>query len=240
MSPATVNLKTTEIRRNNGYIPHEMKRLIQYLTLALLLACSPMISASETIDWEQLVPELDQSLDPYSDMPSDLQWAVMRLVHIRQMKANGKGNEKIDRLELGYSDKLTKGGYDLDTVLREKAEFEQLEQANEYRMVEGLNGTEVRIAGYLLPTEFSGDKVTEFLLVPTAGACIHTPPPPANQLVHVRLEKGFENKDLYTPVWVSGRISTGIIEESVSYRDGETSIEAGYSMNASSVQLYQN
>lgn len=215
-------------------------RFIQCLALSLLLTCSPVVPATETIDWEQLVPELDSSLNPYSDMPSDLQWAVMRLEHIRQIKARGDGSEKIDNLERGYNEKLNKGGYDLDTVLREKAEFAHLEQANEYKLVEELNGREVRIAGYLLPTEFSGERVTEFLLVPTAGACIHTPPPPANQLVHVRVEEGFENQGLYDPVWVSGRITTGLVEQAVSYRDGQTNVEAGYSMAATGVQLYQN
>ena len=217
-----------------------MKRFIHYLTLSLLLTCSPSVMAAETIDWEQLVPELDHSLNPYSDMPSDLQWVAMRLEHIRQIKASGDGSEKIDRLERGYNEKLTRGGYDLETVLRDKAKFENLEQANESRMVEDLNGREVRIAGYLLPTEYSGDKVIEFLLVPTAGACIHTPTPPVNQLVHVRLQEGFKNQGLYDPVWVSGRITIGLVEEEVSYRDGQAKVEAGYSMAATGVQLYQN
>ena len=71
-------------------------------------------------------------------------------------------------------------------MLRDISEFNRLKQANRGRLVEELNGKQVRIAGYLLPTEFSGDRVVEFLLVPTAGACVHTPPPPLNQLVHVR------------------------------------------------------
>lgn len=48
-----------------------------------------------------------------------------------------------------------------------------------------LEGQKVRIAGFVVPLEYKGDEIHEFLLVPYFGACIHTPPPPANQIVHV-------------------------------------------------------
>jgi uncharacterized protein len=47
----------------------------------------------------------------------------------------------------------------------------------------------VRIAGYVVPLEQGKDGLTEFLLVPYHGACIHTPPPPANQIIHVFTRK---------------------------------------------------
>lgn len=53
----------------------------------------------------------------------------------------------------------------------------------------------VRIAGYLVPLEdfpLDQDEVPqkEFLLVPYAGACIHYPPPPPDQMIHVRMASG--------------------------------------------------
>ena len=45
-----------------------------------------------------------------------------------------------------------------------------------------LNGERIRIPGFVIPLEKSGSKVTEFLLVPYFGACIHTPPPPPTRL----------------------------------------------------------
>lgn len=70
-----------------------------------------------------------------------------------------------------------------------------------------LNGARIRINGYLVPIEQSGGKLKEFLLVPYFGACIHTPPPPANQIVHVVMDKpagGFKSMDI---VSVSGTLS---------------------------------
>lgn len=50
-----------------------------------------------------------------------------------------------------------------------------------------LDGARVRMTGYLVPLDAQQGGLREFLLVPYFGACIHTPPPPANQIVHVTL-----------------------------------------------------
>ena len=73
-----------------------------------------------------------------------------------------------------------------------------------------LDGRTVRIPGYLLPLEFSGKRVTAFLLAPWVGACIHTPPPPPNQIVYVKLKKPFNLKSMADPYWVTGRMSTKV------------------------------
>jgi hypothetical protein len=66
----------------------------------------------------------------------------------------------------------------------------------------------VRLPGYLVPLEESKAGLNEFLLVPYFGACIHTPPPPSNQIVHVlprQTLKGFHSMDT---VWVNGTMKT--------------------------------
>lgn len=71
-----------------------------------------------------------------------------------------------------------------------------------------LDGTRVKLPGYLVPLEEVAAGHTEFLLVPYFGACIHTPPPPANQIVLVVPAKpagGFRSMDT---VWVSGTLKT--------------------------------
>src|SRR4051812_19776056 len=47
-----------------------------------------------------------------------------------------------------------------------------------------LQGSRVRLPGYVVPLDEARGGVKEFLLVPYFGACIHVPPPPANQIVH--------------------------------------------------------
>lgn len=71
-----------------------------------------------------------------------------------------------------------------------------------------MDGVAVRIPGYLVPLDESKGGLKEFLLVPYFGACIHTPPPPANQIILVQPQKptqGFRSMDT---VWVSGTLKT--------------------------------
>jgi hypothetical protein len=79
--------------------------------------------------------------------------------------------------------------------------------------LEQLQGKLVRIPGFMVPLEDEADGVTEFLLVPYFGACIHTPPPPPNQIVYVRMKKKVK-ADMYTPIWVDGPLK---IENADSY-----------------------
>ncbi|MDE2678842.1 MAG: DUF3299 domain-containing protein [Gemmatimonadota bacterium] len=68
-----------------------------------------------------------------------------------------------------------------------------------------LEGKLVKIPGFTVPLEDWASSATEFLLVPYVGACIHTPPPPPNQLVYIEMDEGKRAKmDGWNPVWVEG------------------------------------
>ena len=70
-----------------------------------------------------------------------------------------------------------------------------------------LDGMSVRVPGFMVPLEDDEDRVTEFLLVPYVGACVHTPPPPPNQIVYVAMGKGEKTKvSFWDPVWVIGKL----------------------------------
>ena len=93
-----------------------------------------------------------------------------------------------------------------------------------------LDGQAVRIPGYVVPLEETPDGPREFLLVPYFGACIHSPPPPANQIIHVlprSVPKGVRSMD---PVWISGTL---VREKTDSYMGA-----AGYRMQAQAVEPY--
>jgi hypothetical protein len=71
-----------------------------------------------------------------------------------------------------------------------------------------LVGKTVRIPGFVVPLEEGKDGLKEFLLVPYFGACVHSPPPPSNQIIHVlpkSAAKGYRSMDT---VWVSGVLKT--------------------------------
>ena len=108
-------------------------------------------------------------------------------------------------------------------------------------IVEELNGQQVRIPGYFLPLEVSTTNVTEFLLVPYIGACIHVPPPPPNQIIYVKLgqNKGYKSKNLYEPVWVTGIIAAKSMVRDLYLVDGSAGVDIGYSMQANRIEPYK-
>jgi hypothetical protein len=94
-----------------------------------------------------------------------------------------------------------------------------------------LVGQHVRIPGFVVPLEDSKDGLKEFLLVPYFGACVHSPPPPANQIIHVlpkQPAKGLRSMDT---VWISGVLAS---ERTDSYMGA-----AGYRIEALSVAPYE-
>ncbi len=99
-------------------------------------------------------------------------------------------------------------------------------------VVRALDGARVRLPGYIVPLETRRDGlVTEFLLVPYFGACIHVPPPPANQIVHVRTAAGVVQEALYQPYWVEGTLK---VEQSRS----DIAV-SGYTLQPERIFLYE-
>jgi hypothetical protein len=95
-------------------------------------------------------------------------------------------------------------------------------------VVPELDGQSVSIGGYVVPLDFDATTVKEFLLVPFVGACIHVPPPPANQIIYVKADKGFEVGGTFDPVTVTGKINTTVAFTGLA--------DAGYTITADSVE----
>jgi hypothetical protein len=89
-----------------------------------------------------------------------------------------------------------------------------------------LVGQSVRIPGFAVPLEEGKDGVKEFLLVPYFGACVHSPPPPANQIIHV-LPKAAAKLRSMDAVWITGTLVTVKTDSymgAASYRVEATSV----------------
>ncbi len=93
-----------------------------------------------------------------------------------------------------------------------------------------LNQKQIRIPGFVVPLDIENGKVGAFLLVPYFGGCLHTPPPPANQIIEVQMEKPQAIKTM-APVWVSGQLET--------VRSQTELGTAGYRLNAVKVLPYK-
>jgi len=93
-----------------------------------------------------------------------------------------------------------------------------------------MDGASIRIPGFVVSLEREGEALKEFLLVPYFGACIHVPPPPANQIIHVHTSKAVKNIRTMDAVWISGVLK---VEHSDTMMG-----TAGYSMASVKVEPY--
>lgn len=90
------------------------------------------------------------------------------------------------------------------------------------------NGRIVRLPGFIVPIDYKGTGVTAFILVPYVGACVHVPPPPANQLVFVTTPEPYESKGLFEPVNVTGMFGTASTSTQLA--------EIGYALSAEKIE----
>lgn len=94
-----------------------------------------------------------------------------------------------------------------------------------------LDGAYIKMPGYMLPIDISTEGVTSFIMVPYVGACIHVPPPPANQLVFVDTKKPWPSDQLWDPVWV-----TGLMKHEL---QSTTIADIGYALVADEIEEYE-
>ena len=181
------------------------KSTLPCLALALILgACQPSSETKtkaeneqavsvdvETLAWEDLMPEGEDKLlaELYTEFYEEQE---------RQFR---------DQLTLSQA---AKEDIDLMSMIGEGSADDTMEQIGTYNVVEDLDGATVRLPGYVVPLDFNAEfKYDQFLLVPYFGACLHTPPPPPNQIVFVNSDPATKIADIYEPVWVQGVMKTG-------------------------------
>jgi hypothetical protein len=194
----------------------------------------------KVIQWHNLVSDEVKFDDPFEklteDQISDLSY-VAKMRMLKEIRPESVGDESLKTIE-EKEKKLTAEGVDIEGLLAQREAITKLRKERAEAVVDSLNGLDVRMIGYLLPLDFSGKKGVEFLLVPWVGACIHTPPPPQNQIVYLKFDKGYESSSLYAPVWVEGTLRTESLTKELFLVDGVSNINLGYSMRPKSIEKY--
>jgi len=210
------------------------------LLLGALLMPAAQAQTPRQLMWDDLVPKAAGAEDPFAKLTREQLTDLALVASVRDRKARGETVSPADTAdEQTLSRKLKQGGVNVDDLLARRKEIAAQRQRASGGVNQTLNGKVVRIPGYLLPLEYSGKLVSEFLLVPWVGACIHTPPPPPNQIVHVRPEKPFETNGMFAAVWVTGTLATTSTKKSLFMLDGSSDIDVGYSLRASLVEPYK-
>jgi uncharacterized protein len=215
---------------------------LRSLLILFCAAAAPQIHAEapRQLTWGDLTPRLTPDENPFAGRTVQQLEALIDIAAVRDRKARGATVSPQEVFnEWAATAKLQHAGIDVDGLLARRNELGEKQRGLANAANPALDGGLVRLSGYLLPLEFSGKHVTEFLLVPWVGACIHAPLPPPNQIVHVRLEKAFEMRGMFDPVSLTGRIAASATKKSVYIMDGSAEIDIGYSMRAGQVEPYK-
>jgi uncharacterized protein len=203
---------------------------------AVFLSTAQADEARQTM-WADLVPKSAASENPFEKLNRDQLQQISDIAAIRERRARADPTllRADDERENELAKKLQLTGVAVDELLAKRREI--IERGRAVNPL--LSGQTIRIPGYVLPLEFSGKQVSEFLLVPWVGACIHTPPPPPNQIVHVKPVKPVTISGMFEAVWVTGRLSAQSLTTNLSMVDGEAAIDVGYSLTAAIVEPYK-
>lgn len=99
---------------------------------------------------------------------------------------------------------------------------------------DSMNGKYIKIVGYIAPLEYTESRtIKEFFLVPYFGGCIHSPPPPANQIIYVKSKNGIDLDLMQETVIVSGKLEI----KRVPKKDMGV---AGYFMQLDNIEIYKD
>lgn len=171
--------------------------------------------------------------DPAAKRGPDRRTFLLLLAGIASVDAADLRAENV--VELEWGDLIPEGQTSLPPELQGLIVHDEAALASEQPPSTGVrtdwNGRTVRLSGYMIPLDYDGTGVTAFMLMPYVGACIHVPPPPANQLVLVTAEQPYESDGLFAPVTVTGMFGTASTSTQLA--------EIGYALSADRVKPYR-
>ena len=216
--------------------------LFATLVVAALTVFASGASAEKVIEWETLLPKTAPLTDPLNVLTMDQRFDIETVIWARGLSPQERDlehNRQPVEDAQQYERDFAKAGHNVDKLIKEYEVFLADTAKRQQQVNSSLNGAKVKIAGYLLPLEFSETGEKDFLLVPYVGACVHVPPPPANQMVLVRLAKKMVVKELFTPVWVSGQMKTKNSSRSLKLVDGSRDVTIGYHIDGANAEVYK-
>ncbi|MBM09121.1 MAG: hypothetical protein CMF69_06025 [Magnetovibrio sp.] len=218
--------------------------IIRVTALVLALIIVAPTYANEivrTIDWDNLLPDVAPLDNPFMTLTSEQLMDLEIFVGVTDLQSGGNSSDVDETREIRIElrQKMERQGLDVDQLVAAYLSLEgELARRNQLTNAE-LDNKIVRIPGYALPLEHNDKGVKELLLVPYVGACIHVPPPPANQTVYVSLKDAHTIKSIYEPVWVTGRMKVESMNKSLSFVDGSADVDTAYTLDGVKIESYE-
>ena len=172
-------------------------------------AVGDLLDGPLELTWEELMPEGEEErlVKLYEDFYAQLEFDLNAMPEMSLADAGVAGIE-------------------------EGSAADVMPQIGTFNTVAELDGTQVRMPGFVVPLSSEDGKThAEFLLVPYFGACLHSPPPPPNQIVYVTADPAVEHDDIWAAVWVEGEMSTKANKHATG--------DAAYTLALSNLELYE-
>ena len=189
--------------------------------------------AQTSLAWEDLQPSTTTLQNPYDHLSTEQTYDLATLARLRiWVEENQVSPDSLEAQEiLRLDNKLKDQDLDVETLLSQvdqaQAYWQQQSQSTNSQWV----GETVELSGYALPLTWNqAEEITEFLLVPYVGACIHVPPPPPNQIVHIQPEQALAVPGLFTPVVVEGQLRSQPATYEVFQVDGSRPVNVSYAL----------
>ncbi len=201
--------------------------------VALLVALSPAAGRAADFDlvtWDMLAPPVAAYDDPFEDMSYEHKSDLRDVLRAREARESGKVPPALQAAEAGALLRLQAAGLDADDLLRQRLVVMDRRRQEATGVASAVVDRAVLLDGYALPLKWQGERAVEFLLVPWVGACIHTPPPPPNQVVHVSYPDGLRLDQWFEPVRLSGTLRYEPAAHSLFLVDGSHKIPASYAL----------
>jgi nickel/cobalt exporter len=196
----------------------------------LLLALAGPALAAQFASWGSLAPSVEPYENPFDEMPFEQIDDLRTIARADMAAADGLRDASLEERAAAARLRLEAAGLDVAALFAQRALIMQRRD----EAVLGVTTTHldkvVVMDGYALPLRTKKEGVVEFLLVPWVGACIHTPSPPANQIVHVDYPQGFKAVNLFTPIRLEGRLTHQPAEYDLFLVDGTTRVATSYAM----------
>jgi nickel/cobalt exporter len=196
----------------------------------LLLALAGPALAAQFASWASLAPAVEPYENPFDEMPFEQIDDLSMIARADLAVADGLRDTALEERAAAARLRLEAAGLDVAALFTQRALIMQRRE----EAVLGATTTHldkvVAMDGYILPLRTEQGQVVEFLLVPWAGACVHTPSPPPNQIVHVNYPDGFVAQSRFTPIRLEGRLTHRPAEYDLFLVDGTTRVASSYAM----------
>ena len=209
---------------------HPVARLVAGAWLAgvLMVATTPA-AAIDRLDWDSLRPAAAPADNPFERLtPQQTDW-ITEIALGRLMQARGRpASAEASARQAALSAALAAEGLDAEELLRQRDAVIAQRRTAAQTPVPAVAGREVRLVGHLVPASADGSTVTDWLFVPWAAACSHTPPP-ANQTVRIPAQD-LADADRHgsQPLVLTGRIDVLEQESRLRLVDGELPLRSAY------------